>query len=486
MDPAAGEPALPSPPRHPRRLVFLGTPAMAVAAAARPASTPASTSPSSCPRPDQRRGRGERHHAHPGEGRPPSSWASRSPTTVDDVLGAGADLGVVVAFGADPRAARARRAARWSTSTSRCCPGGGARPRSSGRSWPATSAPACASWRSRRASTPAASTPASEIAIRRDEHRRRARARSWPTVGSRAAGRRPSQAGLGDPAPQVGEPTYAAQARPPRTSSSTGTGPARRARPGRARRRRVDHVPGQAAQGAGHAGPTAPGHGAPGRARRRPGRHRRRRARAARGAARGQGPRSPSADWANGAQPAPASPAIALAHRDAEPTPRRARRRPAGGRLAVDALVRIEERRRLRQPRCSPELLERSGLDRARPGASSPSSSTAPPACGGPATGSSTASPCGDLDPDGAGRPAPRRLPARVPRHAAPRRRVGHGRRGAPQGPRPGQRRAAQGRRRADDAWPSEARRASATPTGSSSGSPPTSATTTRSPRWRR
>ena len=56
---------------------------------------------------------------------------------------------------------------RWSTSTSRCCRGGAARRRSSGRSSPVTPRPACASCSSRRASTPARSSRASGSPIGR-------------------------------------------------------------------------------------------------------------------------------------------------------------------------------------------------------------------------------------------------------------------------------------------------------------------------------
>ncbi|WP_426572773.1 methionyl-tRNA formyltransferase [Aquihabitans sp. McL0605] len=100
MDPAGapGEPpALPAPPAHPRRLVFLGTPEMAVAPleALHGAGFDVALVVTG---PDKRRGRGSATTPNPvklaalGLGLPISH-------DIADVAGAGADLGVVVAFG---------------------------------------------------------------------------------------------------------------------------------------------------------------------------------------------------------------------------------------------------------------------------------------------------------------------------------------------------------------------------------------------------
>ena len=96
-------------PAHPRRLVFLGTPAMAVPPL-RALVPPATTSPSWSPRADKRRGR--------GSALPPSPVKAAAvelglPVThrVDDALDVGADLGVVVAYGRLVKPPRARGAA---------------------------------------------------------------------------------------------------------------------------------------------------------------------------------------------------------------------------------------------------------------------------------------------------------------------------------------------------------------------------------------
>ena len=91
---------------------------------------------------------------------------------------------------------------------------------------------------------------------------RRSRCRSGPTrrptscaaelvdVGHRACSSSALDGGLGDPEPQVGEPTYAAKIEPAELELDWAP-PGGRARPAGARRRGVDHVPGPAAEGAG-------------------------------------------------------------------------------------------------------------------------------------------------------------------------------------------------------------------------------------------
>ena len=138
--------------------------------------------------------------------------------------------------------------------------------------------------------------------------------------------------------------------------------------------------------------------GGPGRARRRPGRHRRRRARAPRGAARGQG-----ADAGGGvAQRRPAR--TRRAARRVSDAPARARR--------LRGAAAHRPRRRLRQPRAARRCSTRSDSTTAT-GPSSPSSSTARPACAGRATSSSTASSSRTRRPSVRTAAAPRRLPAR-------------------------------------------------------------------------
>ena len=112
----------------------------------------------------------------------------------------------------------------WSTSTSPCCPAGGARRRSSGPSWPATRSPASASWRSRRASTPGRSTRARRSPIGRDE-RPRSCADRLVEVGSRAAGRAcwpTASAACPNPVPQDGRAHLRREARPERARAATG------------------------------------------------------------------------------------------------------------------------------------------------------------------------------------------------------------------------------------------------------------------------
>jgi methionyl-tRNA formyltransferase len=97
VDPAAGEPALPSPPAHPRRLVFLGTPAIAVPPlrALHGAGFEIALVVSG---PDRRRGRGGATTPTPVK---LAALELGLPVTdqLEDVPGVGADLGVVVAFG---------------------------------------------------------------------------------------------------------------------------------------------------------------------------------------------------------------------------------------------------------------------------------------------------------------------------------------------------------------------------------------------------
>jgi methionyl-tRNA formyltransferase len=95
--PDGGPPPLARPPAHPRRLVYLGTPAMAVAplralqAAGHDIALVVS-------RPDKRRGRGSALVPSPVKA---AAVELGLPVTdrVDDALDVGADLGVVVAFG---------------------------------------------------------------------------------------------------------------------------------------------------------------------------------------------------------------------------------------------------------------------------------------------------------------------------------------------------------------------------------------------------
>ena len=115
---------------------------MAVPAAPRPSSTPGSRSPLVVSRADRRRGRGGAVTPSPVKA---AALELGLPVTdaVDDALAAGADLGVVVAFGRiiKPHVLAALPMVNLHFSL---LPGGGARRRSSGRCWPATSAPGCA------------------------------------------------------------------------------------------------------------------------------------------------------------------------------------------------------------------------------------------------------------------------------------------------------------------------------------------------------
>ena len=247
--------------------------------------------------------------------------------------------------------------------------------------------------------------------------------------------RRPARPASATPRPRRASPPTPTRSTP-RNGSLDWDRPGRRARPRRPARRRLDHVPRHRFKVHAARRGRRRGAGEPGRARRRPGRHRRRAARAARGPARGQArdgrpPTGPTA---------PSLPRRALGDgvargTDAEAAagPAERARQPgvAARRVAVDALVRIE-RDGAYANLAARRLLERIRPRPARPGASSPSSSTAPPACGGRATAWSTGSSCGDLDPDGARRrcgsaptsspsSAPRPTPRCRPRSAVPR-----------------------------------------------------------------
>ena len=89
-------------------------------------------------RPDKRRGRGSEADAQPGEGGGARARACRSAHRVDDVLGVGADLGVVVAFGALIKPPVLAELAMVNLHFSLAAPLARARRRSSGRCWPAT------------------------------------------------------------------------------------------------------------------------------------------------------------------------------------------------------------------------------------------------------------------------------------------------------------------------------------------------------------
>ena len=347
-----------------------------------PWSTPASTSRSWCHRRRQAAGPRQRRRRR----RPVKAAALELGLPVTD------DLDDVARRRRRPRrggglrpdhpAARARRSCRWSTSTSRCCRAGGARRRSSGRILAGDDA-------HRRRPDGGGGGPRhrrhlrrAEVPIGADETARRA---------ARPAGRRRHPApGRHARAPGSARPRrrWASRPTPPRSTRPSceldWSRPAVELAPARPARRRVDDVP-------------------------RAGGSRCWRDRTCR----------PAGD---GAAVVPAGDGDASSCVEVQPEGKGrmaadglGQRRPLGARRPAAARERRADRprrpcaaRRARPHRrrtaptptsLLPELLERSGLDAARPRTSSPSSSTAPPACAGPATASSTASSLGDLDP---------------------------------------------------------------------------------------
>ena len=123
---------------------------------------------------------------------------------------------------ADHQAARPRRRSRWSTCTSRCCRDGAARRRSSGRCWPATTSPACASWASRKASTPAPVYARREVPIGPATTAGELRA-ELVDVGTELLVDALA-APLPEPVPQAGDVTYADEDRRPTSCASPGSG----------------------------------------------------------------------------------------------------------------------------------------------------------------------------------------------------------------------------------------------------------------------
>ena len=158
--------------------------------------------------------------------------------------------------------------------------------------------------------------------------------------------------GLGPPEPQGGEPTYADKIRPDELELDWAP-PGGRAPPPRPGRRCLDHVPGPAAQAVGGRPARRRARSPPGarRAGRPRGRHRRRPARAGRGPAgrAGSPGRRRMAQRRSSGRGRAAGPLTA--------------RRPSSSRsLALDALVRIEQEGAYANL-ALPGMLERSGLD---------------------------------------------------------------------------------------------------------------------------
>ena len=303
---------------------------------------------------------------------------------------------------------------RWSTCTSRCCRGGGAPRRSSGRSWPATR-DRCGP-DGRRGGPRHRRRPAeSELDIGPDETAAELRARLVDVGTAPAASTRCKPVWARPPPGRRADLRRQDRAR--RAAPRLGA-PGRRAAPARARGRRVDDLPGQAAEGVaqplvGREPPVSwTGRPRRERARRAPrsGRLRTpgRAARAARGAARGEGRRTPargrrglhpapgpasgSARGAAAARPARSPPTPSCASTAMAPTPTSccppARSQPAGRRDRAFVTELVYGATRMR--RSCDWLVDRF----------LPATPTRQP-----------------------GRAAARRLPARLPRHARPRRR---------------------------------------------------------------
>ena len=361
-------------------------------------------------------GRGRLRRRPRGRPSPTSAEAAAAPLSPSPVKAAALELGLP---GHRPRRRRRRRRASTSASS---WPSAGSSPpsvleRGADGQPPLLAAAALAGGGAGRAGDPRRRRPHRRRPHGRGggpRHRRRLRARrrcrSAPTRPSTSCGRGWSTAGTellldgaAARARRRPRPRRASRPTPPRSTrpsaSSTGARPAVEVHRRGARRRGVDDAP---------------------------------RARGSRSTARtcrpratvrvvpaGDGPvelvevqpegkaRVDAAAWANGARWAARRAAAVVSGRDGRrPRPR------AGARGARPH----RPGRRLRQPRAARAARpQRPG--RPRPRTSSPSSSTAPPACAGPATSSSTASSPATVDPHGAQRAAARRLPAALPRH---------------------------------------------------------------------
>ena len=461
-----------APTGRPRRLVYLGTPGHGGAAAAGPARGRLRHRPG---RDAGRRqaGPGRRAGAQPGEGR-----RRRARPAGHRPHRRRVDLGL------DPRrprgggrlrphhpAAGARRGGHGQPPLLAAAPVAGGGAGGAGHPGRRRRAPACASWRWRRGSTPAASTPVPRWPSGPTRPPTSCGPR-WSTVGTdllvdhlaarpgrgRAPGRRAD---------------LRRQDRARRARTSTGTEPAdelhRLVRVGgawttfRGRRLKVWRTAVRRRAGARRSGRAGPG-----RARRHlvgTGDGVRR---AGRGAARGQGPPGGAA-WRNGARLEPGersagTSASARPVRSPSATGRRARRSAAVGPNPAGWPPAAWPSR----PWCAsttraptptwwcPALLGRSRLDERDRGFVTElvyGTTRMRRACDWLVDRYLLR----DLDAADPGHAAPRRLPAGLPRHAAPRRGQRH--RGRRAGPlrRAGQRRAAQGGRAAPRDWPDEA-----------------------------
>ena len=444
----------------PSRLVYLGTPEMAVPPL-RALVDAGFDVALVVAAPDRRAGPGGRAVAEPGQGRrpragpagrpsrrrrarrsaPTSAWSSRS-------------------GGSSSRTCSPR--CRWSTCTSRCCRDGGARPRSSGRCSPATSVTGVCIMDVEEGLDTGGVYARAEVPIgpdtTADELRSRA-GRGRDAAPRRHAAARARRAGAAE---RRGRPTR--DKIDPSELEIDWARPVGRDRPARARRRRVDHVPTDARLKVWRAALDGDG---------------RRRRRGSLAGHRGDGGlrlvevqpegkgRMAAADWARARR-------RASARRRSDSAPMQS---PPPRRSPSTALVRIDAEEALRQPAPARSCSSRADLDDARPGLRHQ-----------PRLRHDAHAPrlrlarrrvrAARARPAGACRAADRRVPARVPRHAAARRGGRDRRRRAEAGAGPRQRGAPQGRGRAAATGPTT-RRASATRTGSSSGCRPTSAPTT-------
>ena len=337
------------------------------------------------------RARGAALGPSPGEGGRPRSSASRSRDDVDDVVDADVPLGVVVAFGRIIKAARARRRADGeppllpAAALAGRGAGGAGDPR-----------------RRRRTGVDLMAVEEgldtggiyarAEVAIGPDETLGELRDR-LVAEGTRLLVDA-LRAGLGEPAPQVGEPTYADKL-DRRGSAARLVRPGDRRPPPGAPRRRVDHA--RRASGSRSGAPTCPpaGDGPAGAG------GRRRRSSWSRCSPRAR------PGWRR--RPGRTAPAGAPATGSARDR-HRPRRSPSTPSTASSATAPT--------PTCSSPAARAAAASRRATGTSSPSSSTAPPACGGPATSSSTASSPATSTSRVRNAAAPRRLPAALPGHA--------------------------------------------------------------------
>ncbi|MEZ5178877.1 MAG: formyltransferase family protein [Acidimicrobiales bacterium] len=454
--------ALPTPPRHPRRLVYLGTPKMAVPPlhALCDAGFEVALVVTGA---DKRRGR----RAEPSPTPVKLAAIERGlPVSHDlaDVPGAGADLGVVVAYGRILRRELLEVLPMVNLHFSLLPRWRGAAPVERALLAGDQRTGVCVMAVEEGLDTGGVYARA-DLAIRRTSTA--AELGGQLTELGSALLVDALRTGLGEPEPQVGEPTYAAKL-------GTDDLRLRWARPAAELDRLVrvggvDHLPGPPAEG--RRGPPVAGRRPrrpAGRAARRPRGHGRRSAAARGGAARGPpahpvrlvGQRGP----ARRRRAAGRGAGVSAPARRRSPRPG-ARREPAGTkshppdarRVAVEALVRIE-RDGAYANLVLPKLLERSRLaERDRAFATQLVYGTVRPPGVRLVRGPVRA---GRARSRGAGRPAPRHLPAAHPRHAGPRRGVGHGGHGAPTGAglvNAVLRKVAE----ADDAWPSEAVRLS-------------------------